>query len=184
MVRNPISLEDLSELFDVVDGKLMGRYVPWRRKESNTRVAGKELGYRRPDGYLQVNFKDRFGILHRMLVHRLIYYMHYGKLPTLVDHINRNPLDNRIENLRVADKSINAYNTQPRRNNSSGKKGVHLYKGKYRASIYLEGKKVHLGSFERLEDACEAVNTRRYEEIKQARARGYISPLEGCAEAL
>jgi hypothetical protein len=184
VVRKPIALEDLSELFDVVDGKLIGREVPWRRKESNTRVVGKELGYQSPDGYLRVNFKDRFGVQHRLLVHRLIYYMHHGKLPTLIDHINRNPLDNRIENLRSADKIINAHNTRPRKNNKTGKKGVHFYKGKYRASIYLEGKKVHLGSFERLEDACAKINTRRDEEIKQARARGYISPLEGCQEAL
>lgn len=184
MVRSPIPLEDLTELFDVRDGKLFGREVSWRRKESNSRVVGKELGYKGPDGYLQVNFKDRFGVRHRELVHRLIYYMHHGKLPELVDHINRDPSDNHIENLRGADRAVNAYNTGPRKNNQTGKKGVHFCKGKYRASIYLEGKKVHLGSFERLEDAYAAVDTRRDEEIKQARARGYISPLESCKETL
>jgi hypothetical protein len=110
VVRKPIPLEDLSELFDVVDGKLIGREVPWRRRESNSRVSGKELGTLTPDGYLVVNFNDRFGHKHRMLVHRLIYYMHTGKLPDLVDHINRDPLDNRLENLRGANKTLNAHN--------------------------------------------------------------------------
>lgn len=184
MVRESVSLDDLSELFDVVEGKLLGREVSWRRKESNTRVSGKELGHLGPDGYLRVNFKDRFGKRHRMLVHRVIYYLYTGKLPNLVDHINRNPLDNRIENLRATDKVVNAYNTGPRKNNKTGKKGVHFYKGKYRASIYICGKKEHIGSFERLEDACKAVDARRDEEVKQARARGHISPLEVCKETL
>lgn len=184
MVRKQIPLDELSELFDIVEGKLIGREVPWRRKESNARVSGRELGSLSPDGYLRVNFKDRFGYRHRMLVHRLIYYMHTGVLPDLVDHINRDPLDNRVENLRGANKTLNAYNTRPRKNNKTGKKGVHFYKGRYRASIYIGGKKEHLGSFEELEDACKAVDFRRDEEVKQARARGNISPLESCKETL
>jgi hypothetical protein len=43
--------------------------------------------------------------------HRLIWLYHYGNLPEIIDHINRVPNDNRIENLRVASKQENAVNT-------------------------------------------------------------------------
>lgn len=45
----------------------------------------------------------------------------------LTDHINRDKLDNRRENLRIADKSVNAVNTGIRADNSTGYNGVHLY---------------------------------------------------------
>src|SRR5579859_6186486 len=55
-----------------------------------------------------------------------IYYQYYGVRPNFVDHINRNPLDNRIQNLRVATKSENMRNRPKQSNNKSGYKGVHF----------------------------------------------------------
>lgn len=184
MVSTNLRLEELSELFDVRDGQLIGRAVPWRRLSSNSKVEGKVLGTINSAGYLEINFSLKDGTRHKMLVHRLIYYMHWGNLPSYLDHINRDKLDNRIENLRPCDKSLNAYNTRPRSNNKTGKKGVHYYKNMYRASIYVGNKKYHLGSYKNFGDACEAVDLRRNEEIKQARARGDISPLESCQEEI
>ena len=42
----------------------------------------------------------------------------------LVDHINRNPLDNRVNNLRIADNTLNCINTNKYKNNKTGQKGV------------------------------------------------------------
>jgi len=70
-------------------------------------------------GYLQVMIAQR-----TYLVHRLVYLYHVGEFPEMLDHINRDKLDNRIENLREASKSQNACNTRKRRDNTSGTKGV------------------------------------------------------------
>ena len=61
---------------------------------------------------------DKYGRYHTVMVlyknyreHRLIWLMINNEWPELIDHINRNPLDNRLSNLRVVDKSINGLNT-------------------------------------------------------------------------
>lgn len=176
--------EQLEELFEVKEGVLFGRYVSWRRKESNARVAGKPLGTPDKKGYLQVNFQTEDGQKHRMLVHRIIYFMSTGYLPSCVDHIDRNVSNNLPSNLREANKQLNALNTGPRINNKTGTKGVHYHKGKYDASFFLCKKKEYLGRFDKLEEAVEAVNARRNEEIERARAKGYISPIESCKETV
>jgi len=64
---------------------------------------------------------------HRKLLrlHRLIINVKDGEL---VDHINGNVLDNRLKNLRLANKSKNAMNRGKQRNNTSGYKGVSFNK--------------------------------------------------------
>ena len=63
------------------------------------------------------------------------------------DHINRNPLDNRKENLRIADKSLNAVNAGIRTSNTSGVTGVSWDKNanSWRAYISYQGKRIELG---------------------------------------
>lgn len=67
----------------------------------------------------------------------------------LVDHIDRNGLNNTRSNLRLATKSQNMHNQGPSRRNRTGYKGVSWHQ-KYRrwfAQIKRNGKRVHLGSF-------------------------------------
>jgi len=66
----------------------------------------------------------------------------------VVDHINRNGLDNRKANLRLATFAQNARNSR-RRQNNSGYKGVCFTRsrGKYRAAIWHNNKRIHLGYF-------------------------------------
>lgn len=66
-----------------------------------------------------------------------------------------NALDNRRANLRLATKSQNQMNRRIQRNNTSGFKGVHLFKrtGKFRAYIMVQGKEKHLGYFATAEEA-------------------------------
>lgn len=63
------------------------------------------------------------------------------------DHINRNTLDNRKENLRIADKSLNAVNTGIRTSNTSGVTGISWDKNanSWRAYISYQGKRIELG---------------------------------------
>lgn len=95
------------------------------------------------------------------LAHRLAWFYVYGAWPTrLLDHINGNPLDNRIANLRECDSSQNQMNRIAKVNKQAGVrfKGVTLHKqtGKYQAGISSGGKFRYLGLFDREEDAARA----------------------------
>lgn len=90
----------------------------------------------------------------RMPMHRVIMDLPMGKE---VDHINRNPLDNRRDNLRIVTHRQNHLN---RRNKSkTGFIGVYEKNGKYEARIVYKGKKLYLGIFD---DIIKAVE--KYEE--------------------
>lgn len=95
--------------------------------------------------------------------HRLVFLWHHGYMPKYIDHINGNPFDNRIENLRPCTPGENTRNSKSRlfKNGvacSSKFKGVHKCKqtGKWRAVLNMEGRTLHLGRYENEEDAAKA----------------------------
>jgi hypothetical protein len=66
-----------------------------------------------------------------------------------IDHINRNPADNRVENLRLATKQQQMFNRNA--------KGYFLTRsGKYEASICVDGKSIYLGTYKNPEEAHQA----------------------------
>lgn len=93
------------------------------------------------------------------VLHRIIYQMHYGDLTTddVIDHVNQDTHDNRIENLRKANVFINNQNQGTRKNNTSGYKGVSWSKqrNKWRATITINKKHKTLGFFETKEAAYD-----------------------------
>lgn len=97
----------------------------------------------------------RNGKCFTLCMHRLIMAAADGEE---LDHINRDPLDNRRCNLRFCTRSQNVANTRKHSNNTSGFKGVSWHKSsmKWRAVIRANGKNVHIGSFARIEDAVAA----------------------------
>jgi hypothetical protein len=90
---------------------------------------------------------------HRM--HRMVMNARDGEL---VDHINRNRLDNRKCNLRIVNKSQNAANKAAHRNNKLGMRGVHFHPGtgKFRAVLGSEGKRISLGLYPTPQEAHSA----------------------------
>lgn len=86
----------------------------------------------------------------RYLAHRVAWGLHTGSWPiNCIDHVNGDPSDNRIGNLREATHSQNQHNRVAYKNNTSGYKGVSWNKGacKWQASIRLRGKLRNLGMF-------------------------------------
>ncbi len=73
-----------------------------------------------------------------------------------VDHINGCCTDNRRQNLRLVSRTQNMMNRHVKRGRSSGFKGVYLHKhsGRWRASIGLDGKKIHLGGYATPDEAA------------------------------
>lgn len=85
-----------------------------------------------------------------------------------VDHINRDTLDNRRENLRLANRSLNCFNRDVSKYNKSGKVGVYPMSGyddKWCAQINCNGVRLYLGSFNSFDSAVaarEAAESRLY----------------------
>lgn len=95
------------------------------------------------------------GKLH--YAHRLAWLWFHGEWPHgVIDHINGDPTDNRIENLRDVPQKINMQNQRRERSNKSGLLGVWKKRGKWVAAIKLDGRPYHLGSFQTAEGAHEA----------------------------
>jgi hypothetical protein len=76
----------------------------------------------------------------------------------IVDHENRNPLDNRKSNLRITDATGNSINRSISSNNTSGIIGVSWSKtkNKWRSFVSVQKKFIHLGYFKNFEDAVKA----------------------------
>lgn len=90
-----------------------------------------------------------------ILMHRVIMKAKRGQI---VDHINRNTLDNRKENLRFCTASESVQNRGMHKNNSVGFKGVHLNKKlmKFEAWITKDHVNYYLGIFKEAEAAGKA----------------------------
>lgn len=89
--------------------------------------------------------------------HRLAWlYMHGVYPPDVVDHIDGDPANNRIANLRLATVQQNTHNAKrARRDSQTGLIGVtqHKKSGLYRASIQYDGKRHSLGYYKTPEEA-------------------------------
>lgn len=142
-----VTQEQVKELFEYKENSLYWKIsVPRAKKD---RPAGCLL----QSGYRQI--RTKYG---KYLEHRLIYLYHHGVLPTYIDHIDGNPSNNSIENLRECTHMQNHFNQKKHKNNTSGFKGVsfHNLTQKWRASVYINYKQYHLGLFEDIQEASAA----------------------------
>lgn len=114
--------------------------------------------------YWQLGYPRRFDGENRknILMHIDIWCRLEGRpYTTLLDHKDRNPLNNQIDNLRPATNSQSSANTGLRKDSLTGFKGVdwHKQKGKYRARIQVNGKPLDLGRFNTALEAAKAYDT-------------------------
>lgn len=134
----------VNEMYEYNDGKLMHKRL------------GHQLGGPDTKGYLQCRVKSK---LHS--VHRIIFLMHHGYLPKIVDHIDGDKQNNRIENLRASDDSKNQWNRKAQAN-KTGVKGVGITpSGSFTASLKASGKNQWVGTYKTLEAAVEALQAVR-----------------------
>ena len=125
--------------------------LTWKLPTARNIKKGQAVGSFDKHGYRKITVDGK-----TLLAHRVIWCMHYGAMPNGdVDHINRNRLDNRIENLRLTTRSMNAVNSTHSRS-STGFRGItRMADGSFRAQIGGKGKVKHLGFFKTAEDAKE-----------------------------
>ena len=157
-------LPPLEELKEFLDYNPDTGIFTWKKQVALNITVGQKAGVMNSwTYYTQIAFK---GIEYR--AHRLAYYMHHGidPLEKLVDHIDGDKSNNKINNLRLASKSENGRNrVNLPSNNTSGVIGVCWDKKakKWKAYIMINGKTKHLGYFINKEDAIKA---RKEGEIK------------------
>lgn len=119
----------------------------------NTRYAGKVAGAGERNRRKGERMAKSVGVCgQRIYTHRVIWEMHYGAIPTgmVVDHIDTNPWNNRLSNLRLATHGQNLCNTGAKRNNKCGLKGVCWLKRerKWVAQLQVNKKRLRVGYFD------------------------------------
>jgi hypothetical protein len=102
-------------------------------------------------GYAGRVINGKFVYMHRLI-------MGVTEKSLLVDHINGNGLDNRRSNLRIVTFAENRMNTGVRKDNKVGFKGVCQLGNKFLAYTYRDYKRIHIGVFEKKEEAAMAYN--------------------------
>lgn len=107
----------------------------------------------------------RGGVYRKIRLSRAILGLDMGD-KRMADHKNHDTLDNTDENLRPATPQQNAQNMRVKPRSKSGLKGVcwHKVVKKWQASIRVDGKRIHLGSYVERESAEKAYRdaARRY----------------------
>lgn len=132
--------------------KRLVRYDPetgamtWKVCLSKRAPEGRSVGSSGGSGglYLRACIKGR-----RYYVHQLAWLYMHGSLPQMLDHIDGNPRNNQIGNLRPCNKQQNGANRTHQARNPLALKGVtKTPSGRYIAYIRPGGRRIHLGTFD------------------------------------
>ena len=133
------------------DGKSGAFY--WLVNRSNRVSPGALAGYKRKDGYISIKL-----IEGRFFAHRLAWLYVNGRWPTEeIDHLDGDPSNNSINNLREVTRSQNLQNQRnPHIDNRFGALGIRFRKGKWEPRIKVNGRQLNLGRFISLRAAKSA----------------------------
>ena len=132
----------------------------------NPNFVGKIAGSRKKEGkntYIRIRIDG-----NDYYAHRLAFLYMTGEWPDIVDHIDRNGINNSWDNLRNVDKSINGHNRGENKNNTSGIKGVHFVTATGKWWSYIEHNycRRNLGYYDNLLDAaCARKSAERSADI-------------------
>jgi hypothetical protein len=121
-------------------------------------LRGKALNRKDDNGYICIRIKDK-NVGFNLRAHLLGWYWVHDEIVNELDHINNNPADNRIVNLRSVTHSQNSFN-------KPSVKGYYLHKasGKYQVRITVNRKTTYLGEYKTEEEARQ-----KYLEEKKKR---------------
>ena len=138
-----------------------GSSLVWLVANGSSVHAGDIAGtYRKTNGRWEISLQGKL-----FQAHRVVWALMNGSFPAYhIDHKDRNPSNNRIENLRLATRNEldNGQNRSMNKNNTTGYMGVIRHGKRFVAQIKSEGKQFYLGVFDTAEEAHAA-----YREAKK-----------------
>ena len=126
----------------------------WKESRGGYAKKGMVAGGVDSKGYVQIKINRKL-----YLAHRLVWLVEFGQFPKMhIDHVDRNPKNNAIQNLRLCTRFENQQNVGVRKTNTSGHVGVSYVKrsNKWLSYISVNKKTVRLGLFESIGDAVDA----------------------------
>lgn len=141
----------VSELNELLSYDKDSGELSWRVSRGG-RVAG-DLAGCKTDSCVNIGLKGR-----TTKAHRIAWAMHYGEWPDSsmqIDHIDRDPHNNSISNLRLATNQQNNFNKVA--SNVSHCKST----GKWRVRFTLDYKQICFGRFDKYEEAVSVANIER-----------------------
>ena len=133
------------------------------------RKTGKKAGAIHHTGYIQIGFGHK-----QNNAHRLMFMLHHGWVPEVIDHVDGDRSNNKIDNLRPATWSQNLQNMKLRPSNKTGCKNVSwsVAKKKWAVQLSINGRQTNLGRFDDLEFA-DLVATEASDKYHGAFARHF-----------
>lgn len=149
----------LKELFEYKDG-----FLYWKISKGGRKAGSRAGGNYNQYGYEQIGINKKvYG------THQLVFIYFNGYKPIEIDHIDGNTENNKIENLREANRQGNTQNQKIRSDNKSGVKGVCWYKAtnQWKAQIQTNGERKLLGYFDRIEDAEKTIKQYREHQHRE-----------------
>lgn len=151
-VKNYPTKEELHQIFEYRDGELYWKVAPSNRVKVGAMAGCISHGYKKVGA---------FG--NEYPLHKLVFIMHHGYAPEMLDHADCNPLNNRIENLRPANYFQNNINVGLKKSNTSGYKNVHWDKSRQKWMVFfrVNGKRLQIGRYDDKEKAIQVAKETR-----------------------
>lgn len=166
--QNWLTVAQLRKLFRYYPSGCLIRKV----KTHSTSFVGQKLwggpSRKGPSAYLTIGVGKR-----RLSIHIVIFAVVHGRFPkSLIDHKDKNRLNNKIGNLREATYSQNRLNSKLCFSNKSGYRGIHWYPRLQNWAVVLavNGKRHYIGNYDKLSDAAKAQREFVRKNHKQFRA--------------